>query len=563
MGGGYNCYHSTMDLPSPGHRWGGPALRLGLALSGLVLAFVTFAGHRALQASRESAFSWLGRAGVTLDASALGREPDPERVRLRAARAVLAAELDPARHQGIPTEQAAREGAARMAEAARVSREILARRPSSWEAALVQGAATYAGWSRAQDPQLFTAYRQWEAPLEAARRLAPARQEPARFLAAAYLEVWQSLSPRKREVERRLLAEVLRDPQDLSRLLDPWLATAADRREAFSVLPDDPAAWERVAGTYAARGDLPGFAAARARGEASLLSRLRRDLLEADRLRGDGRLEEARALYLAVAERARPEARYLELVERALERCPPGLVNRQTAERLAPHLDRALDRCLFAGCEIQPAALKRLSRFVGEPPPAQAALAALFADDLPRAAIYERRTEGLGTEPWAPYLIAKARVLAGRGRVAEAREALSLVPLSWQRRPLYWQARADVARAAGDAGGVAAAQSRLDEAARQAWPATEWTWKDGIARLEMLTAAPAQGLTLRLDTVPEQGSLVELRLDGAAVGAFPVRPLAGAAAALRVAVPFRLGLHVLELQNLGGGQVLPGAVELR
>jgi hypothetical protein len=450
-----------------------------------------------------------------------------------------------------------------MAEAARAGREILARRPASWEAALVQGAATYAGWSRAQDPRLFTAYRQWEAPLEAARRLAPARKEQARFLAAAYLEVWQSLSPRKREIERRLLTEVFRDPQDLGRLLDPWLATAADRREAFSVLPDDPAAWERVAGAYAARGDLPGFAAARGRGETALLSRLRRDLLEADRLRGNGRLEEARALYLSVAERARPEARYLELVERALERCPPGLVDNQTAERLAPHLDRALDRCLLAGCEMRPATLKRLSRFVGEPAPAQAALAALFADDLPRAAIHERRAEGLGTEPWAPYLIAKARVLAGRGRVEEAREALLLVPLSWQRRPLYWQARAGVARAAGDAGGVAAAQARLDEAARRTWPATEWTWKEGIARLEMLTPAPAAGLTVRLDTVPEKGSLVELRLDGAAVGAFPVRPLAGAAPALRVAVPLRRGLHVLELQALGGGQVLPGAVELR
>ena len=335
-----------------------------------------------------------------------------------------------------------------MAVVARAAREVLARRPASWEAALVAGAATYLGWSQARDPRLFTAYRQWEAPLETALRLAPSKREPARFLAAAYLEIWPALSPRKRGIARGLLTEVFRRSEDLGRMIDPWLDTAADRREAFAVLPDDPAAWERVEQAYAARGDLPGFAAARQRREASLLARLRRDLLEADRLRDAGRPEEARALYLAVAGGARPEARYLDLLEKALERCPPGPVDSATAARLAPHLARALDRCLFASCELKPATLKRLAHFVRDPAPDQAALASLFAGDLQRASLYERRAEGLGTEPWAPYLITKARALAARGRVDEAREALALVHLSWQGRPLFWQARAEV-----DAGG--------------------------------------------------------------------------------------------------------------
>jgi hypothetical protein len=107
------------------------------------------------------------------------------------------------------------------------------------------------------------------------------------------------------------------------------------------------------------------------------------------------------------------------------------------------------------------------------------------------------------------------------------------------------------------------AQARLAAAARRAWPATDWTWKGGVARLEMLTDGPANGLDVRLDAIPQGGSLVELRLDGAALGAFPVRPLAGAAPALRLAAPLGRGLHVLELQTLGNGQVLPGAVELR
>jgi hypothetical protein len=544
-------------------RWTGPVLRASLAGAAIALALVAVSEYRDLRASRVTAFAWLEDAGVTLDASALSREPDPDGVRLQAARAVLAAELDPARSQGISPGQAARETAERMAVTARTAREVLARRPASWEAALVAGAATYLGWSQARDPRLFTAYRQWEAPLETALRLAPSKREPARFLAVAYLEIWPAVSPRKREIARGLLAEVFRQSEDLDRLIDPWLDTAADRREAFAVLPDDPAAWERVERAYAARGDLSGFAAARQRREASLLARLRRDLLTADLLRDEGRLDEARALYLSVAEGARPEARYLDLLAKALERCPPGPVNRATAGRLAPHLARALDRCLFASCELQPVALKRLAHFVRDPAPAQAALASLFAGDLSRASLYERRTEGLGTEPWAPYLVTKARALAARGRVDEAREALALVHLSWQGRPLFWQAQAEVARAAGDPGGAAAAQARLDGLARRTWTAPDWTWSQGTARLEMMTAAPAAGFTVMLDQVPANGSLVGLRLDGAAVGDFTVRPLAGAPPALRVAAPLGRGLHVLEFEALNGGQVLPGAVELR
>jgi hypothetical protein len=540
--------------------WTGAAVRAAFAVVGLALAFGTLSEHRALEAAREEAFSWLTRAGVTLDAAALGREPDPERVRLRAARAVLAAELAPGRNEGLPPERAARETAQRMEEAARVGREVLARRPASWEAALVQGAATYVGRAQTRDPRLFTAYRDWEAPLEAALRLAPSRREPVRFLAAAYLESWPALSPRKRRIAQGLLAEVMRSPENLDRLFDVWLDTAADRREAFSVLPDDPAVWERLAQAYARRGDLQGYAAARGRQEEALLGQLRRDLLTADRLRGQGQLEEARLLYLSVAVRARPEARYLDLIERALERCPPGLVDRKTAERLAPHLARALDRCLLAGCEIQPVALKRLSRFVRELSPPQAALASLFAGDLPRAELYERRSQGMGTEPWAPYLLAKARGLAARGRVDEAREALSLVHLSWQRRPLYWQARREVARAAGDLRDAAEAEARLAAAARRDWPATAWIWRRGVARLEMVIGAPAAGLAVTLDQVPASGAFVELRLDGAAVGAFPA---AGTAPVLLAPVPLGRGLHVLEIESLDGSQILPGLVQLR
>src|SRR5436309_5630110 len=285
-------------------RWTGPLLRAALALAAVALALTAAGGYRSLRTSREAARAGLERDGVALDAAVLGREPDPDGVRLRAARALLAAELEPARHQGLPPEQAARESAARMAEAAATARGVLALRPASWEAALVAGAATYLEWSQARDPRLFTAYRQWEAPLETALRLAPAKREPARFLAAAYLEIWPALSPRKREVARGLLTEIFRQPDDLARLIEPWLDTAAGLGEAFAVIPDQPEAWERVEKVYARRGYLAGYAAARKRQEDSLLSGLRRDLAAADRLRDDGQLDQARSLYLSVAEQA-------------------------------------------------------------------------------------------------------------------------------------------------------------------------------------------------------------------------------------------------------------------
>ncbi|HEX4963937.1 MAG TPA: hypothetical protein VF173_24135, partial [Thermoanaerobaculia bacterium] len=495
-----------------GQRWTGAAWRTALALAALALTLAAGAELRRLQASREEAFGWLQRTRVNLDAAILDREPDPDRVRLRTARALVAAELDPAHRAEAPPEQAAREGSERMAETAAVAAGIFARRPASWEAAYVLGAAHYLGWAERQDPRLFTAYRRWEAPLEAAMRLAPARREPKVLLAAAYLEVWPALSPRKRQIARGLLAGVFHDPEDLVRLLPPWLDRAGSQREAFSVLPDEPFAWERMADALNRRGDWAGYDAARRRADEALLSVLNRDLLRADRLRSDGDLDGARSLYLAVAQRTRPEFRFQGLLERALERCPPGPVDSQTSERLQPFLAQALDRCLMAGCEINPAALKRLSRFVHGQEPQQQALATLFIGDLPGAVLFERRAHGLGTEPWAPYLVAKARFLASRGRADEAAEALTLVHPSWQERPLYWQARVEVARAAANPQALGEAQSRLAALARRSWPAAAWRAQGIGARLEIFAGAPAAGLAVHLDQVNPGGAVLDLRL---------------------------------------------------
>lgn len=548
------------ERPS-GRSWADPVLRAVLVTLALGLAVLAVVGLRELEEEQDEAALWLERTGVTQEV-ALDREPDRERVRLRAARAAFASELNPARRAGLDPETAARESAARLAEVARVAGEVLAARPASWDAALLQGASTYLSWAQTRDPRLFTRYREWEAPLERARELAPGQREPIRFLAMAYLDVWPALSPRKREIARELLRDVLRQPEDLGRLLEPWLATAADRREAFSVLPDEPEVWERVESSFAGRGDWAGFRAARARRDASLLSGLRRDLAEADRLRRAGRLGPARALYLSVAARARPDARSLSVLEPALARCPPGPVDRETGAKLAPHLAWVLDRCQRARCPIEPGALKRLVRFVRDATPAEEALAYVFAGDLLEAERLERRAGTQWDESWAPYLVAKAVALSEDGRVDEAERALSEVNRSWHQHPLYWQARLRVARAAADPAAVERAEAGLAAFGRSAWPATAWAWRGDLARLEMVAAAPARGLAVELHEVPAQGAVVEVRLDGAFLGAFPVRPGPAGRTALPVATPLGRGLHLLELQSTLGGRVLPGGVQL-
>ena len=135
---------------------------------------------------------------------------------------------------------------------------------------------------------------------------------------------------------------------------------------------------------------------------------------------------------------------------------------------------------------------------------------------------------------------------------------------AWRNRALFWQASAEVAMAAGDPGKAAEARESLASLSRRSWPATAWTWRGGIARLEMVLAEPAAGLAVALDEVPANGSVVELRLDGAALAGFPVRPAAaGPFPTLRAMTPLRRGIHILELATRDGGRVLPGGVELR
>jgi len=546
----------TQARPSRRHgRWTEAAIRAGLAVLSLALASAALDVCGTWESGQDRLVDLAG-GGAPLPsvlAAELRREPDLERARTAAARAALAAELDPTR-RADPGARAA--GPERLAAARQAAATALALRPSSWDAAMILGAATYLDWSEERDPRLFQRYTAWEAPLAAALALAPSRREPARFLAAAYLEIWPALAPAKRVAARRVVATALGDPDGFRTLIGPWLEAAASRGEAFALVPDDPDAWRRVAAFFAARRDWEGESAARTRLFGAVERRLRTELAAAEERLAAGDDAGARDLFLAVAAGAISGAGREELLGRALSDCPPGVADAATASQLSGQLAWVLERCQLAGCPLEPQALRRLARFCRDLPPSEAALAAVLGGELARAELLERHAEA-GDASWTPYFVEKARALTALGRTTEAGAALDQVDRD-ARGPTYWRARREIALAAGDTAAQAAADEGLRRLAALAWPGTAWTWRGPVARLDLLTVVDATGLRVEVAEAPPGGALVELRLDGSVLGSAP----AVAGSAVTLANPLTAGLHRLEIESVGGGAVGPGTVAL-
>jgi len=538
-------------------------VRLGLAAVGILLAVAAVGRYRALDKERRDLTAWLETSGQPIDprlARELARELDVNGLAVRAVRASLAREIWALAHADSPAIEAERlPRAARLAETAQRAGAALADSPASWEAAMVLGAATYMSESQARDSRLFTDHERWEEPLQAAIRLAPAKREPLRFLTTAYLEIWPALTVPKRAATRRMVAEMMRDPEDLRSILGSWFAVAGRGKEALSVLPPDPRAWEQVQSILASQSDWEGFSGARQQWDHILGAQLRSMVAAADAELAQGEPRNARDLYIAALKLVRPDIGDRDVLEAALIHCPPGPMSRDTAKHLTRLLDWSLERCQVAACPLSPPALERLARFAGETAAPREAMAVLLSGDLPGAVAVERRSGAVWNDAWTPYLVAKARALARRGRLSEAATALDLVPRGWWERPAYWQARLELARAADDAAGAARAENSLRGMTRRAWPATVWTWRAERAQMEMLIDAPAQGVTIGLDEVPPAGAVVELRLDGVLRGLLTAQP----AGSLTTDGALGPGTHVLEVESIAGGRVVPGAVRLR
>jgi hypothetical protein len=541
----------------------------GLALRGVVavaaVAVAALAVQRALtrHAQHRNVLKLLAETGLTLRqpdvARAAAVDPDPVRGRLAVARALLAEASDYSPFAKLPPRESA-EAAARVNERLELGREIaataLAVRPGDWQAAMILGGATYRLWSSRGDPRVFSQRSAWQGPLVAATRLAPGEDEPRRLLAVAWLEVWPTLSDAERREALGVLSRAFQDPATFARCAELWLSVAPDREQAFSLVPDDSRAWSVLEGLYAGRTDWGGFSAARVRRDDALIRELRQRVAGAgERLRGGDR-PGARTLAAGVVDSAPVERRFVEPVEAALALCPPGLVG--SNETVRRWLTWAADGFVRGRERLPAGAVARLVASAGALPPPVAALAALAAGDLVEAERLERRNEAPTTEAWAPYWIAKAQVLAGQGRARDAAAALASVQRDSRATVPGVGARFAAARAAGDTAALDVVQRELASLASTAWPATAWRWRGPVASLDLLAAVDSAGLAVSIDVAPTGGAVVRVGVDGATSAIAPVRD----GPAISVTTPIRRGPHLLEVEVLAGGNVVPGKVEL-
>lgn len=531
-----------------------PAARAAILLvaGGLAAAAV----HRTADLSRQREELVATAVELAIDERALlrrlERAEDPESARAELAGAALAAALDPSGPGAALRER-------RLDAAERLAREALARRPASWQAAMVAGAAPYLRWSLAGDPRLVQEYRRWEEPLALAVRLAPGQGEPVRFLATAYLDLWPSLSDEKRERAEELLARAFEDPSAFRQLLGPWLDVSGGD---LGPIPDTPWAWTTLQETLAERREWSRYCRAWTTRRRALLDRLSEDVARGERLVDTGRLLAGRTALFQAAAAAPVDRDFAPLVDRALTAAPYGPGRSELASPFAAWLEWALGLDLLDSSKapppLSPEALARLRAVVtaGSAEPRHRAAAVwtyLAAGEWRDAERAERQSGSRWSEPWAPYWIVKARRQVERGELAEARRALAEVHPLWQDHPAFRRVRRALAAAEGTPG-----VSRFEDDAAAAEAARVWTWDGTRARLEPWLGAAAGGLEVRLAEVPPGGAAVALRWDGEVTGCH-------AAAEPRTIALDRAvepGLHLLEVETLGSGagRVAPGPV---
>lgn len=534
--------------------------RAGLAALAIGLAGVSFEQYRSFAAERAGLVGLAREAGLPARdpriLQQIEREPDPAWARLRLARALLAASVDDA---ALPTAGASTDSLPRLDLARRLAAEVAATRPASWEAPLVQGAATYLGWSLQRDPRLLSDHADWEEPLRRALELAPGRPEPARFLAASYLELWPALSRGKRDETRALLRRAMAHRPTLVALLIPWLERAQSYEEAFSVLPPEPWAWDQLLAIFSDRADWEGYGRARAGWHRAREAALRRDLAEAEaRLRG-GDEAGAQPLLLGILA-APPRGRYAPFVEAALALCTPETCSGAAADSARAWLIWNLDLCLSRECPMPSVSVRQLAGLSGSLDPPLAARAALAGGERAHAELLERRADDPRSEAWAPYWIAKARLLIANRELDAAERALETVSPS-ARGAVYWQTALLRARRAGDRRAQAEAEQALEARRSVQWGGSEWKRlgsRDQAFFLELLPASAAGGLAVELHG-PDRGAVAEVILDGELVAVARMTPSAD----VRIERAVDAGPHRLEVAVISGGVMAPGRVRLR
>lgn len=480
----------------------------------------------------------------------ISRESDADRASLRLARAIVARDLAP--EPDVPR-------GSRLEQARALGREALAAHPAAWQAPMILGAATYLEWSIARDGRLYRQAEAWQDPLQRSLELSSGRSEPAQFLASAYLELWPALSPERRRQARHLVRRAMESPEHFGRLLEPWLSRAEDRQDAFELIPQDPQAWRQVTRHYADRGQWKAYAEASGHGFEAEKALARRFFDDASERLAGRDLRAARHLFFSSAMVA-PAGREMDpLVDEALARAPAGPYNPHYTAGLNRHLERATTLFLHRTVPFRPETVARLSVASGDLPPPQAALAALAADNLPEAELIARRAEAERWTPeWSPYRVARARTLLGRGDLPGAAASLHEAEASWRGEPIYWWVQRELARRAGNRAEELRADERLQDLTAGRREPGDWQRiGERRYRLTFWGGSSAEAIELALDTQPAAGGAVAATLDGEPAGRWSLparRPLRLDA----VAAPEEV--HILEIESLAGGPVVPGRI---
>ncbi len=541
------------------------AVRLAVAAVAVGLAAVSVIHRAGWDRDHREALQLLDSTGLAARqpevAASAAWDPDPVRSRLAVARGLLAEAYDPDAFAKLPAREAADAGSRvseRLEQARGIAASALAELPAAWQAAMIIGGATNRLWTLAGDPRLFTERSAWEAPLRAAARLAPGQIEPQRPLTVTWLETWAFLSPAQRADARATLQRAFSDRDTFRQCAGLWLAAAADRDEAFSLVPDLPWAWMIVEEALRRREDWAGYCEARVHRDLAAARLAESRVREAAaRLRG-GDLAGARSLALSVIAEVPVNRRFAPTLRAALAQCPPGSLTLPPVT-IRRWLELAADGCARGQEWVPTEVVARLVVSASDLADPMAALAALASGDLTAAEVIERRTEAAGTEPWAPYWIAKARVLARSHHDGEGVAALKRINRNWRSSIPAIEARLAVAEAANDTDDAGAAKTELARAAAASWQGTDWTWRGPSARLDMFAMRDAPGLDITLDEFPIRGTVVQVSLDGVPVAVAPALDHEG----VSVASPISRGPHLVEIIAIAGGRVVPGELTLR
>ncbi len=540
-------------------------VRGAFVVAAATLIFATWQIRVQRSAAMAEVAGVLETTGVTQafpsTARRLMRELDPQWARLGTAR-ILATESretavsDLPNDEGITLAETAERLQTRLDISGDLAAQVGRERPAVWQASMWRGATTYLSWSIDRDPRLLSRRSEWELPLLRAAELAPGRDQPRRFLAAAYLEVWPALGDDEIPAAKKILSTAMGDPMVLRAFIGPWLAQATDLDEAFTIIPDNPPSWSVVRSHFGRVGDYPGFTNAHNRWELSVEHTLKDLVNEMQRSLGGGDPSSARRIVASVVSLAPPDARYADKVAEAMLRRPPGPGSPSEARGSRAWLQWSLEAARRDEIFLPTAVFDRLAAGINDLSEAERATARLVSGNITGAENIERRREDLNTEAWAPYCLSKARFLADQGDRQGATAMLNRMHRSLRSSPAAQKIAVELS---GTDTETQPWWQSVPDLASTAWSGLQWKWRDRHAWLDFVLAEPGNGLILALDVVPQKGAVIEIQLDFRGVWSGAVEP----GQEIELEMPVAPGAHTLRVRNLAGGRVVPGAVVLR